>query len=90
MSTPASLIGSRYSCATRISSGPPVTPASTNSTNRGQALVCSSTCGAAVNASSYAIDWAVARVQITPMTPVRLAATARRVAGWITSTTGTG
>jgi hypothetical protein len=33
---------------------------------------------------------AVARVQITPIRPVRLAATARRVAGWITSTTGTG
>jgi len=47
------------------------------------------TCGAAANASSYAIDSAVARVQITPMRPVRVAATARRVAGRITSTTGT-
>ena len=36
------------------------------------------------------LDSAVARVQITPIWPVRLAATARRVAGWITSTTGTG
>ena len=66
-----------------------MTPASTKSTKRGQAWVVRVTCGAAANASSYAIDSAVARVQITPIRPLRLAATARRVAGKITSTTGT-
>ena len=54
-----------------------------------EAGVTSCTCGAAANASSYACDSAVARVQITPIRPVWLAATARRVAGRITSTTGT-
>ena len=89
MSTSASTSGSRYSWATPISSSPPVTPRSTKSTNRGHTWVVSVTCGAAANASSYAIDSAVERVQITPIRPERLAATARRVAGKITSTTGT-
>jgi hypothetical protein len=52
--------------------------------------VVSRTCGAAANASSYAMLVAVATVQMTPTRPVRVAATARRVAGRITSTTGTG
>ena len=64
-------------------------PASTKDTKRGQAAVCSSTCGAAANASSYACEVAVASVQITPTRPDRVAATARRAAGKITSTTGT-
>ena len=78
---PSSPNGSRYSWATAISSSPPVTPASTKSTNRGQARVVRVIWGAAANASSYAIDSAVARVQMTPIRPLRVAATARRVAG---------
>ncbi len=89
VSTSASTSGSRYSWATPSSSSPPVTPASTNSTNRGHTRVVRATCGAAAKASSYAIDSATARVQITPIRPLWVAATARRVAGRITSTTGT-
>ena len=44
---------------------------------------------AAAKASSYAWELAVASVQITPTRPDRVAATARRAAGKITSTTGT-
>jgi hypothetical protein len=51
--------------------------------------VVSRICGAAANASSYAIDVAVACVQITPTRSLRVAATARLAAGRITSTTGT-
>ena len=51
--------------------------------------MCRSRCGAAANASSYAIELAVARVQITPTRRLRVAAAARRAAGRITSTTGT-
>src|SRR5918993_336179 len=86
---PATHNGSRYVRAQARSSGPPVIPASTKPTKRGQATVCSFTCGAAAKASSYAWELAVASVQITPTRPDRVAATARRAAGKITSTTGT-
>ena len=46
-------------------------------------------CGAAANASAYAPLVMVAVVPITPTRPLRVAATARRTAGRITSTTGT-
>ena len=49
----------------------------------------SSRCGAAANASRYAPEVMVASVPITPTFPFRVAATARRTAGWMTSTTGT-
>ena len=48
----ASMSGVRYSCATPNSSGPLVTPASTNSTKRGQAVLNNSSPDAAANASS--------------------------------------
>ena len=44
--------------------------------------------GAAANVSSYARDPMVASVPITPTRPVRVVATARRTAGWMTSVTG--
>ena len=56
-------------------------PRSTNSTNCGHAALVTWTCGAAANASSYALLLIVARVPITPMCPLRVAATARRTAG---------
>ena len=65
-----------------------VIPASTNSTNRGQAAETTCRCGAAENESSYAREPTVACVPITPIRPLRVAATARRTAGWMTSTTG--
>ena len=88
MSIPATCSGARYSSATRNSSGPLVTPASTNSTNRGHASVNSSMPGAAANASSYALDLIVPWVPITPIRPFRVCRTAARTAGWMTSTTG--
>src|SRR6476620_1813529 len=45
---------------------------------------------AAANASWYAPDAIVAAVPITPIRPLRVAVTARRTAGRITSMTGTG
>ncbi len=51
--------------------------------------MCSVTPGLAANASSYAREVAVASVQMTPIEPLRVALTARRVAGTMTSTTGT-
>ena len=90
MSTPAAATGSRYSCAAARTASLIVSPRSTNSTNRGQAWVTSETCGAAANASSYAIEVFVTGVQITPTRWLRVAAMARRTAGRITSTTGTG
>jgi hypothetical protein len=66
-----------------------VIPASTKETKRGQAEVVNLTWGATAKASSYAWEVAVASVQMTPTRPVRLADTARRAAGRITSTTGT-
>ena len=57
--------GARYSRAAPRSSGPPVIPASTNSTNRGHAWVVSVTPVAAANASSYAWLSIVARVPMT-------------------------
>ena len=47
-----------------------------------------SSCGAAANASTYARESIVVCVPITPTRPFRVAATARRTAGWITSITG--
>src|SRR5207248_6293004 len=64
-------------------------PRSTKSTNCGQATECTVTCGAAANASAYAPLVTVARVPMTPTCPLRVAATARRTAGRMTSTTGT-
>src|SRR5450759_3326488 len=81
-------MGARYSSATASSSDPPVTPASTKSTNFGQAEVVSLIWGAAAKASSYEREVAVASVQITPTRPVLVAATARRAAGRMTSVTG--
>ena len=64
-------------------------PASTNSTKRGQGRLRTLRCGAAANASRYAPDWWVPSVEITPTRSLRVAATARRTAGRMTSTTGT-
>src|SRR3954453_9550449 len=66
-----------------------VSPRSTKSTKAGQAAVVSCRCGAAAKASSYDRLPIVTSFPISPPLPFRVAATARRTAGWITSTTGT-
>src|SRR5699024_8130364 len=62
-------------------------PSSMNSTNFGHAVVVNSISIAAVNASSYAPESTVAEVAVTPTRLLAVARTARRTAGWITSTT---
>ena len=71
-----------------VIASPEVSPRSTNSTKSGQAIDSIFNCGAAANASRYAFESIVARVPMTPTLPDRVAATARRTAGWITSITG--
>ena len=88
VSTSAARTGARYPAATSRSSGEEVSPASTNSTKRGQAARVSVTSEATAKASSYERDAIVPIVPITPMRPVLVCLTAARAAGWMTSTTG--
>ncbi|CAB4931040.1 unannotated protein [freshwater metagenome] len=60
---------------------PDVSPRSTNSTKSGHAIEVIFNWGAAAKASRYAADSMVAFVPITPIFPLRVAATARRAAG---------
>ena len=81
--------GGRYSSATANSSGPAVTPASTNSTNRGQASGNSSQigCGGERVLVRPRLDGA-RRCRSRRRGCCVVCRTAARTAGWITSTTG--
>ena len=81
VSTSDSIIGAKYSRATFVIASPEVSPRSTYSTKSGHAIEVICNCGAAAKASKYAFESMVALVPITPMRPVRVAATARRTAG---------
>ena len=90
VSTPASFNGSRYPSANAWIWRPEVIPRSTKGTNCGQAWATAVTPGLAAKRSWYAPEVTVAWVPIRPMRLFRVADTARRTAGRMTSTTGIG